>query len=87
MKRLACASGLSFESSTFWSRDFGPCGPHNANLAITVTAGAMQAIITTSDAAIPSAFYGNGFGQRAVRFCFAKKDETLHAALERLAKL
>ena len=39
-------------------------------------------------AAIPmSAFYGNGFDQRVVRFCFAKKDETLHAALDRLAKL
>ncbi|MDD2712026.1 MAG: aminotransferase class I/II-fold pyridoxal phosphate-dependent enzyme, partial [Simplicispira sp.] len=39
-------------------------------------------------AAIPlSAFYGDGFDQRVVRFCFAKKDETLHAALERLHKL
>ncbi len=39
-------------------------------------------------AAIPlSAFYGDGFDQRVVRFCFAKKDETLHAALERLAQL
>jgi methionine aminotransferase len=39
-------------------------------------------------AAIPlSAFYGNGFDQRVVRFCFAKKDETLIAALDRLAKL
>jgi methionine aminotransferase len=39
-------------------------------------------------AAIPlSAFYGNGFDQRVVRFCFAKKDETLHTALDRLAKL
>ncbi|MDB5966661.1 MAG: aminotransferase [Polaromonas sp.] len=39
-------------------------------------------------AAIPlSAFYGDGFDQRVVRFCFAKKDETLHAALERLAAL
>jgi methionine aminotransferase len=39
-------------------------------------------------AAIPlSAFYGNGFDQRVVRFCFAKKEETLHAALDRLAKL
>ena len=39
-------------------------------------------------AAIPlSAFYGDGFDQRVVRFCFAKKDETLQAALERLAKL
>lgn len=39
-------------------------------------------------AAIPlSAFYGNGFDQRVVRFCFAKKDETLNAALERLRSL
>ena len=39
-------------------------------------------------AAIPlSAFYGNGFDQRVVRFCFAKKDETLIAALNRLARL
>lgn len=34
-----------------------------------------------------SAFYGNGFDQHVVRFCFAKKDETLNTALERLAKL
>jgi methionine transaminase len=39
-------------------------------------------------AAIPlSAFYGGGFDQRVVRFCFAKKDETLRAALERLARI
>ncbi len=39
-------------------------------------------------AAIPlSAFYGDGFDQRVVRFCFAKKDETLQLALDRLAKL
>ena len=39
-------------------------------------------------AAIPlSAFYENGFDQRVVRFCFAKKDETLNAALDRLATL
>ena len=39
-------------------------------------------------AAIPlSAFYGNGFDQRVVRFCFAKKDETLRLALDRLARL
>jgi methionine aminotransferase len=39
-------------------------------------------------AAIPlSAFYGEGFDQRVVRFCFAKKDETLKTALERLARL
>ena len=39
-------------------------------------------------AAIPlSAFYGNGFDQRVVRFCFAKKDETLRLASERLGQL
>ena len=39
-------------------------------------------------AAIPlSAFYGDGFDQRVVRFCFAKKDETLEAALKRLQTL
>ena len=39
-------------------------------------------------AAIPlSAFYGNGFDQKVIRFCFAKKDETLHAALEKLKGL
>ena len=39
-------------------------------------------------AAIPlSAFYGDGFDQQVVRFCFAKKDDTLNAALVRLAKL
>jgi methionine aminotransferase len=39
-------------------------------------------------AAIPlSVFYGDGFDQRVVRFCYAKKDETLNMALERLAKL
>jgi methionine aminotransferase len=39
-------------------------------------------------AAIPlSAFYGNGFDQRVVRFCFAKQDATLYAALERLKSL
>jgi len=36
-------------------------------------------------AAIPlSAFYQGGFEQQIVRFCFAKKDETLNLALARL---
>ncbi len=39
-------------------------------------------------AAIPmSAFYGNGFDQNVIRFCFAKQDQTLHAALTRLSTL
>jgi methionine aminotransferase len=39
-------------------------------------------------AAIPlSAFYADGFDQRTIRFCFAKKDDTLQLALDRLARL
>ena len=39
-------------------------------------------------AAIPlSAFYGNGFDQKVIRFCFAKQDETLMAALDKLKGL
>jgi methionine aminotransferase len=39
-------------------------------------------------AAIPlSAFYADNFDQRIVRFCFAKKDETLDLAIERLHRL
>lgn len=39
-------------------------------------------------AAIPlSAFYGQGFDQRIVRFCFAKKDATLNLAIEKLKQL
>jgi methionine aminotransferase len=38
--------------------------------------------------AIPlSAFYADGFDQRVVRFCFAKEEATLHAALARLQTL
>ena len=39
-------------------------------------------------AAIPlSAFYTDGFDQKIIRFCFAKQDQTLERALERLQKL
>jgi methionine aminotransferase len=39
-------------------------------------------------AAIPvSAFYRDGKDSGIVRFCFAKKDETLALALERLARV
>ncbi|BAO80266.1 aspartate/tyrosine/aromatic aminotransferase [Serpentinimonas raichei] len=39
-------------------------------------------------AAIPlSAFYGDGREQRLIRFCFAKREATLEAALLRLARL
>ena len=39
-------------------------------------------------AAIPvSAFYGDSYNQGVVRFCFAKRDDTLLAALARLARI
>ncbi len=39
-------------------------------------------------AAIPlSVFYRDGFEQRIVRLCFAKKDETLALAIERLRRI
>jgi len=39
-------------------------------------------------AVIPiSVFYKNPPGQRVIRFCFAKHDETLHEAAGRLAKV
>ena len=39
-------------------------------------------------AAIPlAAFYEAGFEQRIVRLCFAKRDETLRLALDRLARV
>jgi methionine aminotransferase len=39
-------------------------------------------------AAIPlSAFYAGGCEQGLARFCFAKQDATLDAAIERLARL
>ena len=39
-------------------------------------------------AAIPlSAFYADGYDQRIARLCFAKRDETLHSALQRLQRL
>jgi methionine aminotransferase len=39
-------------------------------------------------AAIPlSAFYADGFDQQIARLCFAKRDETLQAALQRLGRL
>ena len=39
-------------------------------------------------AAIPlSAFYANGFDQQVIRFCFAKKTETLDLALQKLQQL
>lgn len=57
---------------------------------VTVTTGATQAIFTTviRAATIPlSAFYQEGRDDHVIRFCFAKRDETLLAAGERIARL
>ncbi len=46
---------------------------------------AQKMIVDYGVAVIPvSVFYERPFEARVVRFCFAKKDETLHAALDRL---
>ena len=42
----------------------------------------------SSPAAIPlSAFYDDGRNQGLARFCYAKRDDTLQTALQRLARL
>jgi methionine aminotransferase len=43
--------------------------------------------LTTEIGVAATAFYGNGFEQQVIRFCYAKKDDTLRTALQRLAKL
>ena len=49
---------------------------------------AVRTFVEIGVAAIPlSAFYADGFEQRIARLCFAKRDETLHSALSRLARL
>jgi methionine aminotransferase len=50
-------------------------------LAIRITTEAGVATIPVS------AFYKNGKDDRVLRFCFAKKNETLEAAVERLRKV
>ena len=60
----------------------------NRIVALAETASASCSYSDVPTGAIPlSAFYGNGFDQRVVRFCFAKKEETLRTALDRLARL
>ncbi|OAI17809.1 MULTISPECIES: pyridoxal phosphate-dependent aminotransferase [Methylomonas] len=51
-------------------------------------AAALGLLITTGVAGIPgSSFYQGREGESLIRFCFAKDDETLHEAIERLAGL
>ena len=64
------------------------CVDYSAVSDMTEDAFCRWLTTTVGVAAIPlSAFYGEPFEQRIVRLCFAKRDETLDAALQRLAKI
>jgi methionine aminotransferase len=54
---------------------------HDKDFAIRITKEHGIAMIPVS------AFYQNGHDDKVVRFCFAKKDETLEAAVEKLRKI
>jgi methionine aminotransferase len=67
---------------------FFQCVDYSAISALGEDAFCRWLTTTIGVAAIPlSAFYGDAFEQHIVRLCFAKKEETLDAALERLARL
>jgi methionine aminotransferase len=67
---------------------FFQCVDYSAVSELSEDAFCRWLTTTIGVAAIPlSAFYGEPFEQRIVRLCFAKKEATLDAALERLAKL
>jgi methionine aminotransferase len=75
---------LPSEGSYFQCVDYGGLAAHRGRSEaefcrwLTTEAGV---------AAIPlSAFYDGGFEQRIVRFCYAKRDETLELALQRLTE-
>jgi len=66
----------------------GGCTPPGFACAATLVERSRWLTAEVGVAAIPlAAFYKGGFEQRFARFCFAKKDETLQLALDRLAKL
>lgn len=77
---------LASEGSYFQCVDYSGLG---SDLAAMDDAGFCQWLTReVGVAAIPlSAFYANGSKAKVVRFCFAKKDETLQAALAKLARL
>jgi N-succinyldiaminopimelate aminotransferase len=77
--------GLGFEvipsqATYFFNIDIAPLGESDD------TAFCKRLVLDHGVAAIPvSAFYAEGAVKNVVRFCFAKRDATLNAALERLA--
>ena len=67
---------------------FFQCVDYSAVSALGEDAFCRWLTTTIGVAAIPlSAFYGEAFEQHIVRLCFAKKEDTLDAALERLTRL
>jgi methionine aminotransferase len=73
---------LPCEGTYFQSVDFSAISPmREAEFCKWLTAEIGVAAIPTS------AFYGNAFDQHIVRFCFAKKTETLSLALQQLKTL
>jgi methionine aminotransferase len=77
---------LPCQGSYFQCVDYGGLGQEAAALSEEAFCRWLTAEVGV--AAIPlSAFYEGGVEQRIVRLCFAKRDETLRAALERLARL
>ncbi|MDD2882733.1 MAG: pyridoxal phosphate-dependent aminotransferase [Rhodoferax sp.] len=73
---------LPCEGTYFQSVDISEVSPLNeADFCKWLTSEVGVAAIPTS------AFYGNGFDQHVIRFCFAKKTETLELALNKLNKL
>ncbi len=70
------------------SGSYFQCVDYSAISDETEDAFCRRLVTEVGVAAIPlAAFYADGFEQRIVRFCFAKKDETLALALDRLATL
>ena len=58
------------------------------NFAKTAHEFAQRLVTEIGVATIPlSAFYQEGTDHRVIRFCFAKRDDTLRAAGERLTRL
>jgi N-succinyldiaminopimelate aminotransferase len=79
--------GLGFdvipsEATYFLNIDIGALGENDDD------AFCQRLVVDHGVAAIPvSAFYAEGAVRNLVRFCFAKRDATLDAALERLARV
>ena len=89
-KRDLFRDGLADSRFTLLPADgtYFQCVRYDAISSMTESEFAQWLTTEVKVAAIPvSAFYAQGRESGIVRFCFAKKDETLRLALERLARL